>query len=76
MSKHLKRLIMEFVSRSDSKKAVLLFGVGRGSDMLFDAVKMFNSSNTQLFSKQQLAIRTIKNYDTGNDANIRDLIEI
>jgi hypothetical protein len=71
MAKHLK--IDTGVGLIATKR--FYFGVGGGSDMLFDAVKMFNSSNTPLFSKQQLAIRTIKNYDTGN-ANIRDLIEI
>lgn len=72
MAKHLK--IDTGVGLIATKR--FYFGVGGGSDMLFEAVKMFNSSNAAPFSKQQqLVIRTIKSYDTGN-ANIRDLIEI
>jgi hypothetical protein len=51
------------------------FGVGGGTDMFSNVIRMINSCNVDPFSKICLVMRTIKSYDTGN-ANIRDLLEI
>ena len=51
------------------------FGVGGGTDMLFDAIKLVNASSIPPYSEHIIVMRTIKSYDTGN-ANIRDLIEV
>ena len=51
------------------------FGVGGGTDMLSDAIKLLNTSSISPYSNHLIMMRTIKSYDTGN-ANIRDLIEV